>query len=131
MKSGANQPKEKTMSISITKYNRKSENKYFIRDVDNGKQYFAVILYGDAGRYWVCWQRQTVEIRNDFISTMFTPFDDENGRGDIKYARFSKSFLEKCDKVIENNMEKYYNLWANQTNHDLFMALYNDLNAIK
>lgn len=117
--------------LTINKYTRKSENKHFIRDVDNGKQYFAVILYGDAGRYWVCWQRQTVEIKNGFQSTLFTPFDDENGRGNIKEARFSKSFLEKCDKVIESNMEKYYNLWTTKTKQDLFNALYDDINAIK
>ena len=54
-----------------------------------------------------------------------------NGQTTIKEARFNASKLQKLELVLQNNKEKYFDLWKQEKYQDLCNELHADFNNIK
>lgn len=117
--------------IKITQYTRASEHAHNIKTFDNGNiERFFLSISHNNGTYYASWKRETIEHKDGYNTTTYKPFDEDSGRVAIKSGRFSRAFLEKCDKFIADNLQKYYELWQQGEYMQLANELYNNINNL-
>lgn len=115
--------------LNITKYSRTAKQDKYITTNEQGKQvYFTLDIHHSDGFYWATWSRET----RQGMWHEFAPYDKDSGRTTFREypKRFSKSHLEKCDKMLEQNLDKYYKLWQAEQYQELANELHSDFMAI-
>lgn len=98
--------------INITQWTRKAQQERTIKTLDNGDtQLFCVSITHDRGQYRAHWEMATDQRRDGYKSRLTTPFADYNGQTVLKEGRFSRAQLERADKQLAENLEKYFSIW--------------------
>ena len=116
--------------IRISSYTRQADVNKKIKTLENGnEQYFIVrVNHNFANGYKAHWEMVTVEYRDGYKSTLSIPTADYNGQTFLKEGRFSRKWLEKAEKILENNVEKYFDLWTQEKYQELCNEIHNDIN---
>jgi hypothetical protein len=105
-------------------------NKYYrqaiaIRTINDNGYRLRVSISHDNGRYRAYFAQERV---NGYC-VEFEPLAECNGWTSVKDGRFNRKLLEKFDTILTDNIEKYYNLWANKQYQELALAIRTDCNA--
>ena len=117
--------------IINNKWTRRAEQRMeYATDSEQNKHFLSVRISHNNGRFIAVWTQEIDEYKNGYKSTLSRPFDDCNGRITIKDARFNLKWLEKADKLLADNLQKYFNIWNNGQYQELANTLYNDFNNL-
>ena len=115
--------------IRITQWTRQAAQEKEIKTLDNGdKQLFVISINHSGGQYRAHWEMATDEYKNGYKSRLTIPYADYNGQTVLKNGRFSRAQLEKADKQLADNLEKYFNLWAAGEYQQLCNEIHADFN---
>ena len=116
--------------IRITEWTRESRAEKEIETQENGdKKIFELYVSHRNGQYRAHWGQVIDQFKDGYKSRLSIPFADYNGQTTIKDARFSRKWLENADKVIQNNLQVYFELWQAEKYQELCNRLHSDLNA--
>lgn len=118
--------------IKNNQWTREAWQELEIKTLENGDVQKFVISYSHYNGCWKArWEMITDEYRDGYKSRLSIPMADYNGQTTIKEARFNASKLQKLDLVLQNNKEKYFDLWKQEKYQDLCNELHADFNNIK
>lgn len=113
--------------IKITQYTRRAEaRKLYAQDDQRNNLYFSIAITHSNGFYSCIWQQQTEELRTGYSSIITRPFDLCNGRTTLQGRRFSRGYLEKADKILAENLEKYFSIWKQEDYQRLCNEIHSD-----
>lgn len=117
--------------IHYTQYTHDAEQRKQYKTDGNKLYYFVVRISHYNGRYSAIWKQEIDEIKDGYKTTTSMPFADYNGRTTLKDGRLSKVFLTKADTILENNMDKYFDLWTAEKYQELCNEIHADFNNMK
>lgn len=117
------------MTVRISSYTRQADASKKIKTLENGDEQFFVIRinHNFADTYKAHWEMATHEHRNGYTSVLTIPTADYNGQTTLKTGRFNRKWLEKADLLLNNNIEKYFNLWNQEKYQELCNEIHTDI----
>lgn len=116
--------------IYNTQWTRKAEQRKEISRQENNVGFFVVSVSHSNGQYRAHWKKEIDEYKNGYKSTLSYPFADYNGQTRIKDGRFNIKYLEKIDKLLADNIDKYYQIWTQEKYQDLCNEIHSDIQNI-
>ena len=118
--------------IKNTQWTREAWQEKEIKRLENGDvQKFIITVSHYQGRWKARWEMITDEYRDGYKSRLSTPMAEYNGQTTIKEGRFSLNKLERAEKLLGENVDRYYDLWTQEKYQELCNQLHEDLTIIK
>lgn len=118
------------MIINNTYIRRAEQRREYATDSEQNKHFLTIAISHRNGQFIAVWTHEIDEAKTNYTSTLTIPTADCNGKITIKDARFSIKYLEKADKLLADNLHKYFDIWNDGQYQELANTLYNDFNNL-